>query len=41
LRSIGNGPAKHKKGVPMRLLSHAYRFFTNFTFLATVYFSLN
>jgi hypothetical protein len=25
----------------MKLLSYAYRFFTNFTFLATVYFSLN
>ena len=25
----------------MRLLSYAYRFLTNFTFLATVYFSLN
>jgi hypothetical protein len=25
----------------MRLMSYAYRFFTNFTFLATVYFSLN
>jgi hypothetical protein len=36
-----DGLAKHTRGAPMRLLSYAYRFFTNFTFLATVYFSLN